>query len=71
MITRSRGPEGGQRSMVMQGLIHEMRVMDANSDYTPVLILIKRGTDDMCALLDQEDVDGLYEFLSHYVTEKS
>lgn len=68
MLVKKREPETGQRSLTLQGLIHEMRIMDANSDYTPVLILISRANEEMTALLDQEDVDELYAFLSHYVT---
>lgn len=59
------------RSIKMQGLIHTMRVMSAGSNYTPVLIQISRGTEEISALLDEEDVDALHEFLSHYISTRS
>lgn len=71
LIKRLGGTDERPRSLTLQGLIHEMRIMDANSDYTPVLILISRANEEMTALLDQEDVDELYAFLGHYVTKES
>lgn len=60
----------GYRAIKLQGIIHTMQAMDADSNITPVLIQITRMNDVLCALLDQEDVDELYAFLGNYVTEQ-
>lgn len=60
--------EGKHPALKMQGLVHEMRVMAANSQYDPVLIEIQRAGEEQHCLLDQEDVDALHEFLSRFAT---
>lgn len=69
-VTNNRVHKDGTRSLEMQGLFHTLTFMPTMSDYDPLLVQIERGTETSCALLDQDDIDALHEFLSHYLTKE-
>lgn len=69
MITDQHDVEG-ERSLSMKGLFHEITFMEAITKYDPILIEIRRGPNSETALMDQEDIDALWEFLDGFRTKE-
>lgn len=54
--------------LVLQGFVHEVIVKPEKSQYDPLSLVIRRGPEHTLALLSQEHIDALYEYLAPYVS---
>jgi hypothetical protein len=58
--------ENGFEMLELRGVMHRLRFSSTGSDYTPVMVEIDKGGQQLTALIDDDQIATLREFLASY-----